>query len=63
VGEDLQDRKNHRKWNGMLGPKLERLGYGRGLALAFPVGFVIRLVPELLSLPYPARAHSCSFWL
>ena len=53
MGEDLQDWKDYRKWNGMLGVKLESLGYGRGLALAFLVGFVIRLVHELLSFPYP----------
>jgi hypothetical protein len=37
----------------MLENKLKGLGYSRGLALAFLVGFVIRLVPELLSFPYP----------
>lgn len=37
----------------MLENKLDCLGHSKGLLLAFAVGFIIRLVPELLSFPHP----------
>jgi hypothetical protein len=33
--------------------KLQNLSYTQGFILAFTVGFVVRLIPELLSFPYP----------
>jgi len=33
--------------------KLDNLGYNKGFILAFAVGFIVRLIPELLSFPYP----------
>jgi hypothetical protein len=33
--------------------KLQNLSYTQGFILAFTIGFVIRLIPELLSFPYP----------
>jgi len=33
--------------------KLDNLSYSKGFILAFVVGFVVRLIPELLSFPYP----------
>jgi hypothetical protein len=33
--------------------RLDNLGYIKGIFLAFVVGFIIRLIPELLSFPYP----------
>ena len=33
--------------------KLSNLSYTQGILLAFAVGFVVRLIPELLSFPYP----------
>ena len=32
---------------------LDHLGYTKALLLAFVVGFVVRLIPELVSFPYP----------
>jgi hypothetical protein len=37
----------------MLPIKLQNLSYNKGFILAFTLGFVVRLVPELLSFPYP----------
>ena len=37
----------------MLVDKLEGLGHNKGLLLAFAIGFIVRLIPELLSFPYP----------
>jgi len=33
--------------------KLQNLSYNKGFILAFVIGFVVRLIPELLSFPYP----------
>ena len=33
--------------------KLQNLSYSKGFILAFAIGFVVRLIPELLSFPYP----------
>jgi len=33
--------------------KLQNLSYTKGFILAFVIGFVVRLIPELLSYPYP----------
>jgi len=33
--------------------KLQNLSYSKGFILAFAIGFVVRLIPELLSYPYP----------
>lgn len=33
--------------------KLQNLSYNKGFILAFAIGFVVRLIPELLSFPYP----------
>jgi len=33
--------------------KLNSLGYSKGIILAFVIGFFVRLIPELLSFPYP----------
>ena len=33
--------------------RFSRLSYRQGILLAFVIGFVVRLVPELLSFPYP----------
>jgi hypothetical protein len=33
--------------------KLQNLSYTQGFILAFTIGFVVRLIPELLSFPYP----------
>ena len=33
--------------------KLQNLSYNKGFVLAFAIGFVVRLIPELLSFPYP----------
>jgi len=33
--------------------KLDNLSYTKGFILAFTIGFVVRLIPELLSFPYP----------
>ena len=33
--------------------KIEGIGYAKGFLLAFIIGFVVRLIPELLSYPYP----------
>ena len=33
--------------------KLQNLSYNKGFILAFTVGFIVRLIPELLSFPYP----------
>jgi hypothetical protein len=33
--------------------KIQNLSYNKGLILAFTIGFVVRLIPELLSFPYP----------
>jgi len=32
---------------------LQNLGFGKGFLLAFALGFVVRLIPEVLSYPYP----------
>jgi hypothetical protein len=37
----------------MLKERISNLSYGQGIVLAFAIGFVVRLVPELLSFPYP----------
>jgi hypothetical protein len=37
----------------MIRERLSGLSYRQGILLAFVVGFVVRLVPELLSFPYP----------
>jgi len=36
-----------------LEEKLEKMGHIRGFILVFLLGFIIRLIPELLSFPYP----------
>ncbi|PVX24847.1 MAG: hypothetical protein CW691_06280 [Candidatus Bathyarchaeum sp.] len=33
--------------------KLQNLSYNKGFILAFTIGFIVRLIPELLSFPYP----------
>jgi hypothetical protein len=33
--------------------KLQNLSYNKGFIIAFAVGFIVRLIPELLSFPYP----------
>ena len=37
----------------MLKARLRNLSYSKGFLLAFIIGFVVRLIPELLSFPYP----------
>ncbi len=37
----------------MLPIRLQNLSYSKGFLLAFTIGFVVRLIPELLSFPYP----------
>lgn len=55
MGENDEDRKNYRTdfMFRKLEEKLDDLGYSRGLILAFILGFVVRLIPELISFPYP----------
>ena len=55
MGEDYEDRKNYRTdfMFRELEEKLDTLGYARGLSLAFILGFIVRLIPELISFPYP----------
>ena len=36
-----------------LEKKMDLFGFYKGILLAFVIGFVIRLVPELFSFPYP----------
>ena len=36
-----------------LETKIDLIGFHKGCALAFVIGFVIRLIPELISYPYP----------
>jgi len=37
----------------MLREKIASLSYRQGILLAFAIGFVVRLIPEMLSYPYP----------
>jgi hypothetical protein len=37
----------------LLSVKLQNLSYNKGFIIAFAVGFVVRLIPELLSFPHP----------
>ena len=37
----------------LLREKLAGLSFKQGILLAFVIGFVVRLIPELLSFPYP----------
>ena len=55
MGKNDKDRKNYRTdfMFSRLEEKLDNIGYTWGFVLAFLIGFIIRIIPELLSFPYP----------